>query len=138
MVVAQPPKQIATGWLIHLPLVIGALIVLALKSYPPPEEYSRRSSGLEVLYTFLTFVGGYSFGPSLTEIQWHGPWLAVSHHLGQVGMIAALLGLVALSCLLNWREALTEPVAHADADPTLTKASPKTDDGRASKNVPSH
>ena len=138
MGVAQRPKQIATEWLIHLPLVIGALIVLALKSYPPAEEYSRRSSGLEVLYTFLTFVGGYSFGPSLTEIQWHGPWLAVSHHLGQVGLMAALLGLVALACLLNWREVLAESVAHPDANPTLTKASPKTDDGCGSKRVPSH
>ncbi|HWX23021.1 MAG TPA: hypothetical protein VN578_24225 [Candidatus Binatia bacterium] len=101
-------RQPARQWLIHVPIGIAAVIVLALKSYPPAEEYSRRTSGLEVLYTFITFVGGYSFGPSLTAIQWHGPWAAVSRHLPQVALAAAALALVALTCLLNWRQFLLE------------------------------
>ena len=79
-----------------------ALCVLLLKSHPPPPELGRSSSILEIAYTFMTFVGGYSFGPSLTDLQSYGAWGAVSRHPVQVGILGVVLLLLALACLLNW------------------------------------
>ncbi|HLX72708.1 MAG TPA: glycosyltransferase family 39 protein, partial [Verrucomicrobiae bacterium] len=62
--------------LIHAPIALAAIVAMTLKSYPPVEGYGRNTTGLEVGYTFLTFLGGYSFGPSLTDIQSFGPWTA--------------------------------------------------------------
>jgi hypothetical protein len=75
----------------QLPAMIAILVVLALKSYPPPEGYGRSTTGLEVGYTFLTFAGGYSFGPSLTDIQSLGPWAAISNHPIETAILAAVL-----------------------------------------------
>jgi 4-amino-4-deoxy-L-arabinose transferase-like glycosyltransferase len=81
-----------------LAIALGALL---LKSYPPPPEYGRRSSILEIGYTFITFVGGYSFGPSLADIQSHGAWGAVSRNLVQVGILGGVLTLVAVAYVLH-------------------------------------
>ncbi|PWU12674.1 MAG: hypothetical protein C5B50_21015 [Verrucomicrobia bacterium] len=91
------------GWtlLVNAPILIAAITLLALKSYPPPGEFGRRFSGLEIPYSFMTFVGGYSFGPSLTDIQWHGPVVAVLRHWPQVAIAALVLGLLAIVCALN-------------------------------------
>ena len=101
----QPLREL----LVHLPIVLTGLAMLLLKSYPPPEGYGRRSSPLELAYTFMTFVGGYSFGPSLTEIQALGPWAAVSRHLVQVGLLGGVLGLGGIVSLLNWRRLMSGP-----------------------------
>lgn len=77
--------------LAHVPIAVTALIVVTLRSYPPPEGYGRSASGLEIGYTFLTFAGGYSFGPSVTDIQSHGPWEAVSRHAVQTGILLLVL-----------------------------------------------
>jgi hypothetical protein len=77
--------------------------VLLLKSYPPPPEYGRPSSVLEIGYTFMTFVGGYSFGPSLADIQAHGAWGAVSRNGVQVGILGGVLSLLALAYALEFR-----------------------------------
>jgi len=77
--------------------------VLLLKSHPPPPEYGRPSSILEIGYTFMTFVGGYSFGPSLTEIQSQGALGAVSRHRVQVGELGAVLLLLGLAYAFQWR-----------------------------------
>jgi uncharacterized membrane protein len=89
--------------MVHLPILLAALVVLMLKSYPPGEAYGRRESGLEILYTFMTFVGGYSFGPSLTDIQSHGALAAVSQHLVQVGILFGVISLVGLAFVLDFR-----------------------------------
>jgi len=91
---------------VHIPIVIAGLLVLALKSYPPGEGYGRRQSGLEIIYTFLTFVGGYSFGPSITDIQSHGPSFAISRHLIQTGILFAVLALMALALAGSSRQLL--------------------------------
>jgi 4-amino-4-deoxy-L-arabinose transferase-like glycosyltransferase len=92
------------GLFIHAPVGVAVLITLALKSYPPGEGMGRPSSPLEVIYTFMTFVGGYSFGPSPAEIQAQGAWAAVSRHPAQAGILFAILILLAMVCALNWRQ----------------------------------
>ena len=77
--------------------------VLLLKSYPPPPGYGRPSSILEIGYTLMTFVGGYSFGPSLADIQSHGAWGAVTRNLAQVGILGGVLSLLALAYALEFR-----------------------------------
>jgi hypothetical protein len=92
-------------------LVIAALIgILCMKSHPPSKELGRPSSILELGYTAMTYLGGYSFGPSLTDIQSFGPMQAVSRHAVQVailvGVVVAvlLLGLARGRSLLQSRE----------------------------------
>lgn len=51
----------------------------------------------------MTFVGGYSFGPSLADIQAHGPWAALSQHLIQTCILGAVLLLAAAPYALGWR-----------------------------------
>jgi hypothetical protein len=93
------PRDLAA----HVVTLALALAVLLLKSYPPPPEYGRSSSILEIAYTFMTFLGGYSFGPSLTDIQSFGAWGAVSRNLVQVGILGGVLSLLALAYGLHGR-----------------------------------
>lgn len=93
----RPIRELAA----HGATLAVALGALLLRSYPPPPEYGRPSSILEIGYTFMTFVGGYSFGPSLTDIQSHGAWGAVSQNLAQVGILSGVLALVALAYVLH-------------------------------------
>jgi hypothetical protein len=74
-----------------------------LKSYPPPPESGRSRSILEIGYTFMTFVGGYSFGPSLTDIQSHGPMGAVFRHLPQACILGGVLLVVAVAYARQFR-----------------------------------
>jgi uncharacterized membrane protein len=87
----------------HAPVLVATLICLSLKSYPPTEGYSRSASGLEIGYTFLTFLGGYSFGPSVTAIQSHGPMAAVLKHSMETGILVTVLAAWALAFILNFR-----------------------------------
>ena len=89
--------------LIQAPVAVATLIALALKSYPPPEGYGRSSTGLELGYTFLTFVGGYSFGPSVTDIQSHGPLAAISRHAIETGILCLILLALAFLFTVNFR-----------------------------------
>jgi mannosyltransferase len=52
----------------------------------------RPLTGLELPYTALTYLGGYSFGPSVREIQDFGWQVAAKHHTVQLGLAAILLG----------------------------------------------
>jgi hypothetical protein len=81
----------------------AALGVLLMKSHPPLKELGRPSSILELGYTGMTFLGGYSFGPSLTEIQDFGPLHAVSLNPIQVGMLIIVLGLMVVLALMRGR-----------------------------------
>lgn len=85
----------------HLPVIAATIVVLALKSHPPPEGYGRSANGLEIGYTFLTFVGGYSFGPSVTDIQSYGPFTAITRHAAQTGIL--LLVILAMACFAACR-----------------------------------
>jgi hypothetical protein len=88
--------------LIHAVVLVSAVLFLMPKANPPPPEFNRNSSVLEIGYAFMTYLGGYSFGPSLTEIQTHGGLGAVSHHKVQVGILVAvwlLVGLTSVSAL---------------------------------------
>jgi|GEM_PF-1400186 len=96
-----------TNLLGHVPVVIAALVALSLKSYPPTEGYSRGASGLEIGYTFLTFVGGYSFGPSVADIQSHGPLAAIAQHPIETGILIIVLAGLALVCALKFRQLIS-------------------------------
>ncbi len=85
--------------LLHAPLLMGIVAVLAVRAYPPGEGYRRASSILEVPYTFLTFLGGYSFGPSISEIQSAGAWQAISQNRFQLLAAAVALGIAGLACM---------------------------------------
>lgn len=93
--------------LAHLPVAAAAVIVLLLKSYPPPEGYGRSASGLEIGYTFLTFLGGYSFGPSVTDIQSYGPLGAISRHAVETGILLAVLLALALAVASGLRRVIS-------------------------------
>ena len=88
---------------VHGAILGLACCVLLLRPYPSPPANGRSRSILELGYTFMTFVGGYSFGPSLTDIQSFGALGAVSRHLGQVGIMAGVLAVVALACVRELR-----------------------------------
>jgi uncharacterized membrane protein len=90
----------------HAPVLVATLICLSLKSYPPTEGYTRSASGLEIGYTFLTFAGGYSFGPSVTDIQSHGPMAAILRHPIETGILAMVLTAWAMGFILNFRRLL--------------------------------
>jgi mannosyltransferase len=88
---------------VHAAILGLACGVLLLRPYPPPPANGRSRSILELGYTFMTFVGGYSFGPSLTDIQSYGALGAVSRHLVQVGIMVGVLALVAVAYVLEFR-----------------------------------
>lgn len=92
-------RQHFKNLLVHAPVALAALVVLALKSYPPGEGYSRSASGLEIAYTFLTFVGGYSFGPSVTDIQSNGALAAIFEHPFETSIMVVVLLMLALIVL---------------------------------------
>jgi hypothetical protein len=94
------------GWkslLGHAAVIAAIIAALAVKSYPPTEGYTRSANGLEIGYTFLTFAGGYSFGPSVTDIQTHGPMAAIAQHPIETGILVIVLAALALAFILNFR-----------------------------------
>jgi uncharacterized membrane protein len=57
----------------------------------------RQLTGLEIPYTVFTYLGGYSFGPSVREIQDLGPQAALRSH--RVQSAVAVVTLVALAAM---------------------------------------
>jgi len=55
---------------------------------------TRAGSVLDVPYTLYTYVGGYSFGPSLRDIQNSGPWGAIAAHPVETALGTATLALL--------------------------------------------
>jgi hypothetical protein len=96
------PQRMAPHWI--LVLIVG--ITLLGPSNPPLKEFWRPGSVLEIPYTGLTFLGGYSFGPSLTEIQNLGAKGAVLRHTFQTMLIVAVLLAGALICVARGRAIL--------------------------------
>lgn len=81
---------------VHIALLTVGFILLNRKTSPPPKVFTRAGSILEIPYTGMTFLGGYSFGPSLTDIQSYGPMGAISRHLLQVAILGIVLMLLAV------------------------------------------
>ena len=90
----------------HTVLALIAVALFLIPDRPPPQPLGRSSSLLELGYTGMTFIGGYSFGPSLTEIQNLGPIMAVWQHPVQTGVIAMLLLLAVVICVRSGRSIL--------------------------------
>jgi 4-amino-4-deoxy-L-arabinose transferase-like glycosyltransferase len=77
-------------------VVLNAVTKANGNAHSPP----RPLTGLELPYTLLSYVGGYSFGPSMREIQNLGTRAAVGRHpletaLGVITLISLLLLVVA-------------------------------------------
>jgi len=87
----------------HAPIIVATAVALTLKSYPPTEGYGRSANGLEIAYTFLTFLGGYSFGPSVTDIQSYGPFAAISKNAFETGILLLVLFALGIVFVLNFR-----------------------------------
>jgi hypothetical protein len=100
----KPVVQVIKQLLVHLPIGIGVLMLMFNKLNPPLEGYRRTDSVLQFGYTFMTFLGGYSFGPSLNEIQNSGPMSAAARSCLQVVVLLVVLALIALACKLEWRK----------------------------------
>ena len=105
----RPPAMRAL--LIHLAILIAGVTILSAKSIVLPAESLRPHSILELLYTAITYLGGYSFGPSLIEIQTYGPIAAVARSQAQLAILAIVLLLVALPLLRSWRSLLSSRAA---------------------------
>jgi mannosyltransferase len=99
-----PIIRIIKQLLVHLPIGIGVLMLMFIKLNPSAGGYRRADSVLQFGYTFMTFLGGYSFGPSLTEIQNIGPLPAVARSWLQVVVLLVVFALIVLACKLNWRK----------------------------------
>ena len=92
------------GLLPHVPVLLASAAALVVKSYPPAEGYGRSANGLEIGYTFLTFTGGYSFGPSVTDIQSYGPLAAIARNAGETGILLILLLALTFVFVKNFRQ----------------------------------
>ena len=91
----------------HLPIGIVALLLMFIKLNPPPEGYRHAGSVLlQFGYTFMTFLGGYSFGPSLGEIQNLGASRAVLRGWFQVVLLVLVLAPIGWVCAVSWRRLL--------------------------------
>jgi len=67
------------------------------KGSPP-----RDLTGLEMPYTLFTYLAGFSFGPSVRDIQERGPWAAVWLHPVESALgVLALLAVIALALRLR-------------------------------------
>jgi hypothetical protein len=86
--------------------VIADAVAQANGTHSPP----RPLTGLEIPYTLLTYVVGYSFGPSTREIQNSGPVAALLFHpfesaLGAVS-VAGLVSLMLFRRAPGWKHFL--------------------------------
>lgn len=86
-----------TVLLVHLALLVAGVTILSPRSFTLPPENRRPNSWLAIPYTIVTYAGGYSFGPSLTEIQSSGPWAALSRNKVEIAIVATTLMLMALA-----------------------------------------
>lgn len=112
--------------LVHPAVLAIALTVLMPRAYPPPPEFSRSGSLLEIGYTFMTYVGGYSFGPSLTDIQSQGAFAAVARHPFQTSLLCAAIFFFGIACLVvHWwppgERAPASALATAAPEPPSTR-----------------
>jgi mannosyltransferase len=84
--------------LIALPFAmeVAGAVSQAKGAHSPP----RPLTGLELPYTLLTYLVGYSFGPSTREIQNLGPWVAIARHpLESLLGGAAVVGIICVMLL---------------------------------------
>jgi mannosyltransferase len=84
-------------------IALGQSIVSATGTGSP----ERALTGLELPYTVFTYVGGYSFGPSIREIQDAGWNIAARHHLVALSLAGVTLALATALAAASWGRALT-------------------------------
>jgi hypothetical protein len=80
----------------------------------------RPATGLEVPYTLFTYVAGYSFGPSLREIQNLGAAAAVAAHPIQTGLVIGVLAVLLVVTVYGYRPCMTGYLALFTAYVVLT------------------
>jgi mannosyltransferase len=74
------PLLIATVITVVVSVPFALAVMGAVAQADGTHSPARPLTGLELPYTLLTYVVGYSFGPSTREIQNLGPILALRHH----------------------------------------------------------
>ena len=62
---------------------------------------------MELLYTILTYLGGYSLGPSLASIQTYGPWVPLWSNGIEVAAVMAVCLLIGITYLRSLRSLLS-------------------------------
>ncbi len=88
---------------IHAVILALAVTVLSPKRLVLVIKSARAHSWMTLPYTVITYVGGYSFGPSLNQIQSLGPWAALLQNRLEVAILAGVLLVLALAFAQNWR-----------------------------------
>jgi uncharacterized membrane protein len=83
----------------HNVVLVVAICALLPKSNLPPQEFMRANSILEIGYTLMTFLGGYSFGPAPADIQNYGAARALARHPIEAAILCVSLLLILLFCL---------------------------------------
>jgi mannosyltransferase len=86
-----PRLALAAAGTLFLTSPFLVMLVSAVRHATGTGSPPRPLTGLELPYTILTFVGGYSFGPPVREIQDLGWRIAVTNHWLQTGLVALLL-----------------------------------------------
>jgi 4-amino-4-deoxy-L-arabinose transferase-like glycosyltransferase len=88
---ATRPLWIATFAILMAIAPFGYSLAHAVAHATGTGSEPRPLTGLELPYTLFTYLGGYSFGPSLREIQNEGARAAVLHHPIQTAIAAIAL-----------------------------------------------
>ena len=107
-ILTRPRRPLPRGLLVSS---AGILLAIAPFVYQLAQAVShaqgtgsppRALSGLEIPYTLFTYVAGYSFGPSVRDIQERGPWAALLAHPVESALgVLALLVFIALATRLR-------------------------------------
>ena len=104
-------RQRPTILLVHLVVFVIAVLLLFPKSYPPDLPYRRPFSVLEIPYTLVTYLGGYSFGPSLADIQAHGPLRAALANWKELAVVGVVLALILSAYVSNFQSLISSKPA---------------------------
>jgi uncharacterized membrane protein len=101
-VLSRPRKPLPRGLLVSSALVLlatapfGYRLAQAVSQAQGKGSPARSLTGLEIPYTLFTYVTGFSFGPSVRDIQERGPSAALlTHPLESAIGVIALLVLIA-------------------------------------------
>jgi mannosyltransferase len=96
------PLVAASAVIVLATAPFGYQLALAVLHAEGTGSTPRVLTGLEIPYTMFTYLAGYSFGPSVRDIQNQGPSAALLAHPGQSALGAvALLALTVLALRLR-------------------------------------
>lgn len=107
-VLSRPRRPLPRGLLVATAAILLATAPFAYQLAQAVSQAEGKGSpprpltGLELPYTVFTYVAGFSFGPSVRDIQETGPWTALKAHPVE-SAVAAVALLVVLAFALRLR-----------------------------------